>query len=45
MSQINSASRVLASIIEQSNGKFFTATFVKKDGTQRQMTARLGVEK
>lgn len=41
----NSASRALASIIENSNGKFFTVGFVKKDGSFRQMTARLGVGK
>lgn len=41
----NTTSRTLANIIENSNGKFFSCSFVKKDGTVRQMTARLGVEK
>ena len=27
------------------NGKIFSVTFVKKDGTLRKMTARLGVKK
>ena len=27
------------------NGKFFSVSFVKKDGTTRKMTARLGVKK
>jgi hypothetical protein len=27
------------------NGKFFSVSFVKKDGTTRRMTARLGVKK
>lgn len=27
------------------NGKFFSVSFVKKDGTERKMTARLGVKK
>jgi hypothetical protein len=27
------------------NGKFFSVSFVKKDGTKRKMTARLGVKK
>ena len=36
---------MLDKIIEQSQGRFFTVTFVKKDGTKRVMTARLGVTK
>ena len=32
-------------IIENTRGKFFTVTFVKKDGTLRRMTARTGVKK
>lgn len=32
-------------IINRTNGKFFTVTFVKKDGTIRTMTARTGVRK
>lgn len=27
------------------NGKFFSVSFIKKDGTTRKMTARLGVKK
>ena len=32
-------------IINNTKGKFFTVTFVKKDGTIRTMTARTGVRK
>ena len=32
-------------IINRTNGKFFTVTFVKKDGSIRTMTARTGVRK
>lgn len=32
-------------LIEQSNGRFITVRFVKKDGTIRTMTCRLGVTK
>ena len=32
-------------LIESTKGKFFTVTFVKKDGTIRTMTARTGVKK
>jgi hypothetical protein len=28
-----------------SNGRFFTVTFIKKDGSTRRMTARTGVKK
>lgn len=38
-------SNLMANLIDQSNGKFFACTFIKKDGTIRQMTARLGVTK
>jgi hypothetical protein len=31
-------------LIRNTNGKFFTATFIKKDGTTRVMNARLGVK-
>ena len=27
------------------NGKFFSVSFIKKDGSERKMTARLGVKK
>ena len=27
------------------NGRFFSVSFIKKDGTKRKMTARLGVKK
>ena len=33
-----------AQLIRDTNGKFFTVTFVKKDGTTRVMNARLGVK-
>jgi len=32
-------------LIESTAGKFFTVTFVKKDGTIRRATARIGVRK
>lgn len=32
-------------IIKGTRGKIFSATFIKKDGTLRKMTARLGVRK
>ena len=32
-------------IINRTNGKFFTVTFVKKDKSIRKMTARIGVRK
>jgi len=32
-------------LIESTKGKFFTVTFVKKDGTTRRATARTGVRK
>lgn len=32
-------------IINNTGGKFFTVTFIKKDGTIRTMTARTGVKK
>lgn len=32
-------------LIEQSNGRFITVRFIKKDGTIRTMTCRLGVTK
>ena len=35
----------LDTIIEQSQGRFFTVVFVKKDNSRRTMTARLGVTK
>lgn len=31
--------------IKKTNGKIFSVTFVKKDGSIRKMTARLGVKK
>lgn len=39
------ASRVLAEIIEKSNGKFVSVEFYKKDGSLRTLTGRLGVTK
>lgn len=35
----------MENIINRTNGKFFTVTFVKKDGTIRRATARTGVRK
>jgi hypothetical protein len=35
----------LSAILENTNGKFFTVEFVKKDGSIRKMNARLGVKK
>jgi len=32
-------------LIKDTKGKFFTVTFIKKDGTERVMNARLGVKK
>jgi hypothetical protein len=34
----------LVKIIEKSCGRFFKATFIKKDGTVREMVARTGVK-
>lgn len=34
----------LKSIIGETNGKFFTVVFTKKDGTERKMNCRLGVK-
>jgi len=31
-------------LIEESNGKIFTVTFIKKDGSLREMNCRLGVK-
>lgn len=31
--------------IMQTRGKFFSVSFIKKDGTTRKMTARIGVKK
>lgn len=38
------ASKVMRKI-KDTKGKFFTVTFVKKDGSERKMTARVGVKK
>jgi len=35
----------LATVIEGSNGRFFTVEFIKKDGSTRILNGRLGVEK
>lgn len=40
-----SSSKSLASLIEQSNGKMLTVTFLKKDGSERTLNGRLGVTK
>ena len=39
------SNNLLKSMIKNTNGKFFTCFFVKKDGTLRKMTARVGVKK
>ena len=36
---------LLKSMIKNTNGKFFTCFFIKKDGALRKMTARVGVKK
>ena len=38
-------SNTFAAIAANTNGKFFTVTFVKKDGTTRVMNCRTGVTK
>ena len=35
----------IAELIRETKGKFFSVSFVKKDGSIRKMTARLGVRK
>ena len=35
----------LGTVIENTNGRFFTVEFVKKDGSTRILNGRLGVEK
>lgn len=35
----------LSTVLENTNGRFFTVEFTKKDGTVRKMNARLGVTK
>lgn len=40
-----SSSKTLASLIEKSNGKMLTVTFVKQNGTERVLNGRLGVRK
>jgi hypothetical protein len=40
-----SSSKFLASLIDQSNGKMITVSFVKKDGSTRVLNGRLGVKK
>lgn len=40
-----SSSKVFASLIEQSNGKMVTVSFIKKDGSLRILNGRLGVKK
>lgn len=40
-----SSSKVFAQMIEQSNGKMVTVTFIKQDGSTRILNGRLGVKK
>ena len=35
--------QVLKNLLKNTNGRFFTVTFVKQDGTLRTMNARVGV--
>lgn len=39
------SSKALASLIEQSNGKMVTVTFIKNDGSERILNGRMGVTK
>lgn len=39
------SSKALASLIEKSNGKMLTVTFIKQDGTERVLNGRIGVRK
>lgn len=38
-------SQAFATLLQQSNGKFVTLSFIKQDGTARTMNCRLGVTK
>ena len=40
-----SSSKVFASMIDNSNGKMVTVTFIKQDGSTRVLNGRLGVKK
>lgn len=42
---LDTKSSKIASKIQATKGKFFSVSFVKKDGTTRNMTARIGVVK
>jgi hypothetical protein len=39
------SSKIFANMIEQSNGKMVTVTFIKQDGSTRILNGRLGVKK
>lgn len=39
------SSKALASLIEKSNGKMLTVTFIKQDGSERILNGRIGVRK
>lgn len=39
------SSKVFASMIDNSNGKMVTVTFIKQDGSTRILNGRLGVKK
>jgi hypothetical protein len=39
------SSKIFASMIEQSNGKMVTVSFIKQDGSLRVLNGRLGVKK
>ena len=40
-----SSSKIFASMIDNSNGKMVTVTFIKQDGSTRILNGRLGVKK
>ena len=42
---LNRSINMLDDVIKNSNGKFLSVTFIKKDGTERTLTGRLGVKK
>jgi hypothetical protein len=46
-SSINSinSNKFMQNLIEQSNGKMFACTFVKSDGSLRELNGRIGVKK
>lgn len=41
----NNKTEIVQSLLKETNGRFFSVEFIKKDGTPRRMLARLGVRK